>query len=51
VRIRNDNGKVSIEVKIDPRYKISMIGRAKKNLKLYEELLKRNHGVDELILR
>ncbi|TAL47674.1 NusA-like transcription termination signal-binding factor [archaeon] len=51
VKIRNDENGTSVEVRVDPRYKASVIGRGKKGMKLYEDLLKRNHQVDELVLR
>jgi len=50
IRIKNEEG-VAVEVKVDKRDKAVVIGRDRKNLKLYKELLERNHGVSELIIR
>jgi transcription termination/antitermination protein NusA len=51
VKIRNEGSRISVEARIDPRYRASVIGRGKKAMKLYEDLLKRNHRIDELVLR
>ena len=51
VRVRNENGVTSVELKVDRGAKASVIGRGQKNLKLYKDLLKRNHEVNELIIR
>jgi len=50
VRIKNQEGKVLVEVKVEKRDKPLVIGRNGRNLKLLKELLHRNHGVDELII-
>lgn len=51
IKIRNDRKKRIVEVKVDNREKAFVIGRGGRNLKLYRELLKRNHHVDDLIIK
>jgi N utilization substance protein A len=50
VKIKNGE-KISVEVKVDKKDKAVVIGRDGKNLKLYKELLQRNHGISELTIR
>ena len=50
VRIKNGES-IMVEVKVDKKDKAIVIGREGKNLKLFKELLHRNHGVNELIIR
>ena len=50
VRIKNGEG-IMVEVRVDKKDKAIVIGREGKNLKLFKELLKRNHGVTELVIR
>jgi len=50
IKIKNNDGNV-VEVKVDKKYKAVVIGRERKNLKLFKELLNRSHGVNELIIR
>lgn len=50
VKIKNEEG-IMVEVKVDKTDKAIVIGREGKNLKLYRELLERNHGIKQLIIR
>lgn len=50
IKIKNE-GKVIVEIKVDKKDRAVVIGRDGKNLKLYKELLERNHGVEELVVR
>ena len=52
IKIRNDdNKKVIVEIKVDKKSKAMVIGRDGRNLKIFKELLSRNHNVDDLIVR
>lgn len=51
VKIRNDDGKAVVEIKVEKRSKALVIGRDRKNIKIFKELLQRNHGVNDLIIR
>ena len=51
VKIRNEDNKITVDVRVDKRNRPIVIGRGGRNLKLYREMLKRNHKVDDLIVR
>jgi len=52
VKVRSeDDGRVVVEVHVEKKDRPMVIGRDGRNLKLYKELLKRNHGADDLIIR
>jgi len=51
VKIRNENEKTVVEIKVEKKNKALVIGRDGKNLKIYKELLQRNHGINDLIVR
>jgi len=51
VKIKNEEGKIIAEIKVDKKDKAMVIGRDAKNLKLFKELLQRNHNVGDLIVR
>jgi N utilization substance protein A len=51
VKIRNDDGKAVVEIKVEKMSKALVIGRDRKNIKIFKELLQRNHGVNDLIIR
>ncbi|MCX6821091.1 MAG: NusA-like transcription termination signal-binding factor [Candidatus Aenigmarchaeota archaeon] len=52
VRVRSeDDGRIVVEVHVDKKNRPLVIGRDGRNLKLYKELLKRNHKADDLIIR
>ena len=51
IKVRTENNRVTIELHVEKRNRPIVIGREGRNLKLYKELLKRNHKVDELVIR
>lgn len=51
IKIKNEYGRVSVEVKIEKSERGIVIGRDKKNINVFKEILQRNYGVDELIVR
>lgn len=51
VKIRNDKGRSVVEVKVEKGGRAIVIGRDRRNIKLFKELLQRNHGVDELLVK
>jgi len=51
VKIRNENKKAVVELKVEKKYRALVIGRDGRNLKLYEKILRRNHDIDNLIIR
>ena len=50
IKVRNED-RIMVEVKVEKKDKAMVIGRDGKNLKLYKELLGRNYGVNEIIIR
>lgn len=51
VKIRNEDERVIVEVSVDKIDKALVIGREGRNKTVFKEILKRNHDVDELIIR
>jgi len=52
VRVRSeDDGRTVVEVHVERKNRPIVIGRDGRNLKLYKELLKRNHKADDLVVR
>ena len=51
VKIRTEDDKTIIEIKVDKKDKAMVIGRDAKNLKLFKELLQRNHNVGDIVVR
>jgi transcription termination/antitermination protein NusA len=51
VKIENKEGKIIVEIKVEKKDRALVIGRDSKNLKLFKEILHRNHKIDELIVR
>lgn len=51
VNIKNDNDKVIVNVKIEKKNKAMIIGRDGRNLKIFKQILQRNHKVDDLVIR
>ena len=50
IKVRNEDGKVTVEVNIEKKSRPIVIGRGGRNLKIYKELFKRNYEVDNLIV-
>ena len=44
VKVRNDDGKITIDVRVEKKNRPIVIGRGRRTLKLYKELLKRKLG-------
>jgi len=51
VRLINECEKTLVEVRIDKNNRALVIGRDGKNIKLFKELLRRNHSIDNLIVK
>lgn len=51
IKVRNEDGKVTIEVRVEKKNRPLVIGRGGRNLKICKELFKRNHKVDDLSIR
>ncbi|MEM5836214.1 MAG: NusA-like transcription termination signal-binding factor [Candidatus Aenigmatarchaeota archaeon] len=51
VKIINNGEKTIVEVNVEKQDRPIVIGREGKNLKIIKELLKRNHNVDDLVIR
>jgi len=51
IRVRNEEGKVKVEVRVEKKNRPIVIGRGRRNLRIYKELFKRNHKVDDLLVR
>jgi len=50
VRIKNEEG-IIVEIKVDKKNRALVIGRDKKNINLYKELLQRNYNINDLVIR
>jgi len=51
IKVRNMDGKVTVEIHVEKKNRAMVIGRNGRNLKLYKQLLKRSHKVDDLTVR
>lgn len=51
VKVKEEQNKNIVEIWVDKKDKAVVIGRDGKNLKLFKELLQRNHDVSELLVR
>jgi N utilization substance protein A len=51
VMVKSVDGNTVIEIKVDRGSKAIIIGRDGKNIKLFKELLQRNHNVNDLVVR
>ncbi len=51
LRLKAENGRNVVEIWIDKKDKAGVIGRDGKNLKIYKELLQRNHDINEIKVR
>ena len=51
IKVKNEDGKVTVEIRVEKKNRPIVIGRNGRNLKLYKELLKRNHKVDNLSVK
>ena len=51
IKINNQGGKTVVEVSVEKSDRPVIIGREGKNLKILKEFLRRNHNVDDLVIR
>ena len=51
VKIKNDNDRIVVEIKVEKKDKALVIGRDGRNIKVFKELLQRSHNVNELLVR
>ena len=51
VKIKIENDKTIVEIKVEMKDKAVVIGRDRRNLKIFKELLQRNHNVNDLVVR
>ena len=51
IKMRNEEGKITIEVRVEKKNRPIVIGRGGRNLRIYKELFKRNQKVDDLVVR
>ena len=51
IKIRDENGKVIVDIKVEKKNRALVIGRDGRNLKVFKKLLQRTHNVNELIIR
>jgi N utilization substance protein A len=51
VEIKNEGGKTVVEVNVEKSDRAMVIGREGKNLKIIKELVKRSHGISDIIIR
>ncbi len=51
IKIRNENGRVIVEIKVEKKDRPFVIGRDRRNLKFYKKVLQRSHKVDDLVIK
>lgn len=51
VTVREEDRAKTVEVKVDNGSKAMVIGRDRRNIKLFKELLRRNHNVSDVVVR
>jgi N utilization substance protein A len=51
IRIKNEDNRIVIEIRVDKKNKALVMGRDCRNFKLCKEMLQRNHKVDDLIVK
>jgi len=51
VKIKNEEDGIIIEIKVDKKNRALVIGRDRKNLNLFKELLQRNYNIIDLIVK
>ncbi len=51
IRIKSEGEKIIVEVKVEKKFKPLIIGRDGKRLKIFKEILERNHKVSDLIIK
>lgn len=51
IKVRDEGGKVTVEVRVGKKNRPLVIGRGGRNLRIYKEMFKRNCKVDDLSIR
>jgi N utilization substance protein A len=51
IRVRQEGGENIVEIRVDRSHRSVTIGRDGRNIKLFKELLQRNHNIRDLIVR
>lgn len=51
VKIRNEDERIILEIKVEKKDRALTIGRDGKNLKIYKEILQRSHAINDLIVK
>lgn len=51
IKVRNEDGKVIVDIKVEKKNRALVIGRDGRNLKVFKKLLQRTHNINELIVR
>ena len=51
IKIKIENEKIVVEIKVEKKDKALVIGRDGKNIKVFKELLQRSHNVNDLLVR
>jgi N utilization substance protein A len=51
VKVKDENNEIIVEIRVDKKNRALVIGRDRKNLNLYKELLQRNYNINDLIVR
>lgn len=51
IKLRNEEGGIIVEIRVDRGHRAVIIGRDGKNLKLFKELLQRNHNVHDIVIK
>ncbi|MBI2543026.1 MAG: NusA-like transcription termination signal-binding factor [Candidatus Aenigmarchaeota archaeon] len=51
LKFKQDDGNNSVEIWLDKKDKAVVIGREGRNLKIFKELLQRNHDISDVVVR
>jgi len=51
IKIRNEDGRTIVDIKVEKKDRPFVIGRDQRNLKFYKKILQRNHGIDDLVVK
>lgn len=51
IKIRDNEGEVVVDIRVEKKNRAIVIGRDGKNLRLFKELLQRNHQIHNIVVR
>ena len=51
IEVKEEDGSKTVEIKVDAGSKAIVIGREKRHIRLFKELLRRSHNVSDVIVR